>query len=157
MKRIKLTQSKFALIDKKDFNRIKNYKWCVCHLERRQCYAVSRINGKVIPMHRFLLNLTNPKIQSDHKDGNGLNNQRYNIRIATNQQNSMNQRLQLRPKSSKYKGVTWDKNRNKWMTKIKFNQKGIHLGRFKTQEEAALAYNKKAKELFGKFANLNKI
>lgn len=157
MKKIILTQRKIALIDNKDFPIIKQRKWCVQHPERKQTYAVSRINGRVIPMHRLLLKLNNPKIMSDHKDGNGLNNQRYNLRITDNQHNSMNQRLQLRPKGSKYKGVHWDKERNYWIAQIKLNQKPIFLGRFNTQKEAAKAYNKKALELFKDFARLNDI
>ena len=83
-----------------------------------------------------------------------LNNQRYNLRKATPQENMMN-RQKHKNSSSRFKGVHWYKPANKWMTQIRFNNKHIHLGCFTSETEAALAYNQKAKELFGEFAKLN--
>jgi len=90
----------------------------------------------------------------DHKNGNGLDNQKNNLRNCTNQQNHMNRR----PKkncTSKFKGVCRFKKDLKWTAVIKFNRKQIYIGIFGNEEDAAKAYDKKAKELFGEFAYLN--
>ena len=79
-----------------------------------------------------------------------------NCRWVTHSQNQMNKGAS-KNSSSKYKGVHWDKKASKWMGQIGFNGNSIYLGYFTCEKEAALAYNKKAKELFGKYAYLNKI
>ena len=99
----------------------------------------------------------------DHIDGNGLNNQRSNLRIATRLQNLKNKVVQVGKIHSKYKGVCkqvckhGDKIYAYWTALITSDFKRHYLGTFKTEEEAALAYNKKAVELHGEFANLNKL
>lgn len=89
----------------------------------------------------------------DHIDGNGLNNRLSNLRLATPLQNSRNQRKQKRATTSLYKGVTLVKSR--WRAYIHSGDKVVHLGYHPTQEQAALAYNAKALELYGEFARLN--
>lgn len=156
--RLKLTQGRYALIDKKDFDLIKNTKWCVDHPTRRQCYAVATINCRNVRLHRVILGIVDHKdLHVDHINGNGLDNRRKNLRICNQSQNNMNQRVQKRKKSSRFKGVTWDKNRSKWMAKIKMNGRHFNLGRFSVEEEAAMAYNKKAEVIFGEFARLNDV
>ncbi len=91
---------------------------------------------------------------TDHEDGNGLNNQKSNLRIVTNAQNHMNKKGN-RNTSSKYKGVCWNKESNKWTSSITLNQKQTHLGYFTCEKKAAKAYDKKAKELFGEYSRLN--
>jgi hypothetical protein len=112
------------------------------------------INGKKkrihILMHQVVAGYKNP----DHIDGNGLNNQEANLRPATNSQNQMNQRLQKSSKSG-FKGVSWYGATRKWQVQIKKDGKHYFLGRFSTPEEAARAYDAKARELFGEFARLN--
>ena len=71
--------------------------------------------------------------------------------------NSANREKQSGMYSSKYKGVCWDKSRNKWLANTQFNRKSIFIGYYDIEEDAALAYNKKATELFGEFACLNEI
>lgn len=105
-------------------------------------------------MHRQILGLTDSKVQCDHKDGNSLNNQRSNLRIVTNQQNSFNMKSRIGC-VSKYKGVVWDKTHNKWQVRISVSGKRKHIGLFIDEVEAAKAYDTAAKKYFGEFAKLN--
>ncbi len=113
-------------------------------------------------LHHFLLQ-PEPGIRVDHEDGDGLNNQRRNLRFATQQQNCFNQKKRRRA-SSKYTGVIkaglihgrWMPNK-KWRARIRHNGRLIELGHFKTQREAAQVYNKRALELFGEFARVNEL
>jgi hypothetical protein len=101
-------------------------------------------------------------MEVDHIDNNKLNNQKSNLRLATHHQNQFNSNLQ-RNNTSGYIGVVYHKNYKKnkiskmshWHARIKFNSKHISLGYYQTPEEAAKAYDKKAKELFGEFAKTN--
>ena len=91
----------------------------------------------------------------DHRDMNGLNNQRSNLRFCTLSQNAMNRRKRENT-SSIYKGVYFNNQRGKkWKAQIRINGKQIHLGLFDFEVDAARAYNMKAIELFCEFANLN--
>jgi len=91
----------------------------------------------------------------DHINSNGLDNRKANVRFATAQQNCWNQRKQRGNSSSKYKGVHWEKKRNQWRARITFKGRVVRRGRFETEQEAAKAYDGKARELFGEFASLN--
>lgn len=93
----------------------------------------------------------------DHINGNKLDNRLCNLRKVSSQQNHMNQLVQNKTKHSKYKGVSWDKSRNKWIAYCKKDGKMNNLGRFTEEKEAALAYNRKAVEIFGEFAKLNEV
>jgi hypothetical protein len=104
-------------------------------------------------MHRVILNA--PKgLMVDHINHDTLDNRKENLRIVTNQQNTFNQKLKNH--SSKYKGVTWNSNSEKWCARIRHN-KPIYLGLFKDEKEAGMAYNEGAKKYFGEFALLNDI
>lgn len=92
----------------------------------------------------------------DHIDGNPSNNKIENLREVTHQQNLMNQKSQCGC-SSIYKGVCWDKQTNKWIVHIKINGKQKHLGRFKSEINAAKAYNKAAIKFHEEYANLNEV
>ena len=151
---IPLSQNKFTKIESNDWEIVKNHKW---HYHKG--YASTKItlpNGKQTTcyMHRVILGLTDPKIQADHINHDGLDNTRINLRSCTQQQNNMN-KSSRKNSTSKYKGVSWNKRDNKWQSHIRFNNKTIHLGYYTNEQEAAKAYNLKAKELFGEFANLN--
>jgi len=156
MKEIVLTQGKVALVDDEDFEFLNQFKW-YAHKQKYTFYAVRNETNpdskkrKTIKMHRFLLRVTKPKTFVDHKDHNGLNNQKHNLRESTHAQNQMNRNCY---EGFKYKGVSYIK-LNKWRARIKFNQKQIHLGYFTDEIQCAKAYDIKAKELFGEFANLN--
>jgi hypothetical protein len=90
----------------------------------------------------------------DHKDGDGLNNQRYNLRVTTHTQNMKNQRLRSN-NTSGYKGVTWHKGAGKWYAQIQVDGKRTYLGLFTILEDAARAYDTAALEHYGEFARLN--
>ena len=160
MKEIQLTQGKIALVDDSDFEWLNQWKWYAAR-EGNTFYAqrTDRSNGKrTVKMHRLILGLSDPNILADHMDLNGLNNQRNNLREADSSKNQWNRRS-VKNSSSKYLGVSFDKDKRirKWKAIIQANNKKIVLGRFASEDEAALAYNEKALELHGEFANLNKV
>lgn len=160
VKYIPLTQGKFAIVDDEDYDRISELNWFVMN-NQRIFYAGGwspMVNGKRTHylMHRIIMDACKGQ-QIDHKDGNGLNNQRMNLRFCTISQNLQNQRISKHPsKHSKYKGVTWHKSAKKWQASIRGeNHRDYYLGSFVNEEDAAKAYDKKAKELFGEFARCN--
>lgn len=141
------------LIDDADYDLVKDHRWYVVKREtknRRRYYGETCVNGKHIHLHRLILGY--PDDDVDHINHDGLDCRRENMRVTTRSQNLMNQRSH-----GLYKGVTFDKSRDSWKAQIKFQDTNYFLGRFTTQEEAALAYNKKASELFGEFASLNEV
>ena len=108
----------------------------------------------VVMVHRLIMEPDDGMVV-DHIDGNGLNNLRENLRVCTNAENSRNTR-QYAKTASRFKGVSKaDSKSNPWKARLKYNYKEVYIGTFKTQEEAARAYDEKAKELFGEYANLN--
>ncbi|MFA7361984.1 MAG: endonuclease [Candidatus Kapaibacterium sp.] len=154
MKEIKLTQGKIALVDDEDYEYLNQFKWCAAR-QMNTFYAVRnvRINKfktKMIFMHRVILKTPSGKI-TDHKDHNGLNNQKNNIRVCTNTQNQMNN--SSRGGSSRYIGVFYD--RGAIRACITVNKKNIYLGTFNNEIEAAIARDKAAKIYHGEFANFN--
>lgn len=159
MKQIPLTQGKFALVDDEDYEELSKFKW-YSFKRGNTFYAIRNHPGQRL-MHRMILNL-NGKLVCDHKDRNGLNNQRSNLRICTQAQNCMNSSSQKNSTSS-FLGVCWTKQRQKgkdyfyWRATISVSGKKIHLGSFKNEIEAARVYNEAAKKYFGEFANLNKL
>lgn len=154
MKLIKLTQGQFAMVDDLDYRWLKKIKWHA-KKKRDRYYAVSGSTPKIY-MHRLLLGLGfDDKRVPDHIDRNSLNNQRSNLRIATGQQNRHNAQSHTGSKS-KFKGVTYcNDKKKKWRARIRAGQINKHLGHFESEIDAAIAYNKAAKELHGDFAYLN--
>lgn len=109
-------------------------------------------------MHRFILGLlSSDKRLTDHRNTNGLDNRKRNLRLATTQENVRHSKKHRDAQQSKYKGIYWEAERKCWRAYIYLNKKKIWLGRFIDEISAAKAYNKKAKELFGEFVLLNNI
>lgn len=134
-----------ALVDDADYDRVSRHRW------RRYGgdYAATDIDGEAVYMHHFILGDTS---EVDHRDGNGLNNQRENLRPATRTQNMQNR---AGWGSSGFKGVSWFAQRGKWRARIAADGREKTIGYFDTAEDAARAYDRKAVELFGEFARLN--
>jgi len=155
MKEIKLTQGKVALVDDDDFDWINQWKWCAVKFRSEIFYAVrtDRTGGKqtTVYMHRLIINVSGPERHIDHKDGDGLNNQKDNLRIATSSQNNANRKA-WKNSSSKYLGVSWNKDEKKWQVSIMKNRKKTHVGYFHNEEEGAIAYNEIAPKIHGAFA-----
>jgi len=158
---VPLTQGRVALIDDEDAERVLAFKWTLNAGKSRKGkeYAsrqAKREDGKKrnVFLHRFILNA--PKgIDVDHEDNNGLNCQRYNLRLATRSQNNQNRKPKCKS-STGFKGVYRYSGRTKpFYAFINLNGKRTSLGYYRTAEEAARAYDAKAKELFKEFARLN--
>jgi hypothetical protein len=102
-------------------------------------------------MHHYVFGA----IGLDHVNGDKLDNRKENLRRATQQENLRNKAKTESKTSSKYKGVSWHSTANRWRAYIVVDYKQIYLGLFDSEEDAAVAYNVKASELFGEFARLN--
>ncbi len=152
MKTIPLTQGKEALVSDKDYVFLCQWKWFFARYAKRK---ERKLN---IYMHRVILARKlghNNFAETDHCDENPLNNIRDNLRAATVPQNQANHNS--RKGVSKYRGVSYRKDRGNWNARIQFNGMYKSLGSFDTEEEAAQAYDMVATRLHGEFAKLNLI
>lgn len=157
MKQIQLSDDFFVLVDDEDYERISSWSWYLLKVKNsNNHYAVRhtpRPNRRHIYMHREILNAPDG-VEVDHVDGNGLNNTRKNLRLCTRSQNMMNRRASS-SNISGFKGVSWDKSRNNYLSKIKVKGKTINLGRFVDPIDAATAYDRAAVKYFGSYAKTN--
>jgi len=154
-KLIRLTQGKFAIVDDHNYEWLSKYKWyygCGGYAARDILDGTTK-KKKTILMHRLILNAP-PGKECDHIDGDRLNNLESNLRLCTHAENQHNQRPH-QDGTSRWKGVCWHKRDGKWRARIHFENNRKHLGCFKSEDEAALAYDTAAIELFGEFARLN--
>lgn len=153
MKIIGLTQGKTAIVSDSDFNSVSRFKWQA--VERSgKWYARARLPSPAaksiyVYLHRFILNPTG-RFVVDHKNGDGLDNRRSNIRISSQSQNLMNM-----DRKSGHKGYCRHRKSGLIRAYIVKNGKQTHLGLFKNEKDAAKAYDNAAISMFGKFARLN--
>jgi hypothetical protein len=161
MKEIPLTRNKVALVDDEDYEYLSQWKWHA-QPDKNNWYAVREQswieNGKRVrtsmSMHREVLKLKSFKehpVQVDHRNHDGLDNRKGNLRRVDNSKNMANRRSFTGV--SKYKGVF--KSGKNWRVRIQYNKQLLNLGSFPNEDDAAKAYDSKAKELFGEFAHLN--
>ena len=149
---IPLTQGKVAIVDDADFEWLNQWKWNFNG--RYVCRSVGLfLHRTKIRIHRQIMSAP-ADMQVDHINGNPLDNRRENLRICTPAQNTCNRKAVVNSKSG-YKGVTKKNSSRKWIPEIRKDGKKLYLGSYDTPEEAAKAYDKAAKEIFGEFAKLN--
>lgn len=154
MKHIPLTQGKFAIVDDADYEELSKYYWCACKHKRAHVWYAVR-SGHVKMHHQVLGRKIESNDEVDHLNGNGLDNRKVNLRICSHSVNMQNRHVLKKNKSCKYQGVCWDKNRKSWVASICKDQKQMTIGRYKSQDVAAKAYDVKALELYGVHAKVN--
>ncbi len=146
MKKIPLTQGKFALVDDEDYDWLMQWKWCAQkshhtyyarHFESRSEKTGKR---KLLSMHRVILNVPQG-MDTDHRNHNGLDNRKHNLRACSRRENGYNQLRRTNTKS-KYRGV--DSSGKRWRARIRENGKQVHLGCFNTEAIAARVYDERA-------------
>ncbi len=160
MKRIELTQGKYALVDDEDYEYVLCYKWHTLK-SKKNYYAVTALemgNGKkfTINMHNFVTE--NPQGSLlDHINRNGLDNRKANLRKCSYAQNSLNRRLDKLKNKTGYRGVYLSeyKNKRKFTSYLKVNGSVLYLGIFESKIQAAKAYDNAAKLHHKEFAVLN--
>lgn len=155
---IPLTQGLFALVDSDDHPRLMRYRWQAVRSGKgwyasRGVYDRSAKRSYPLSMHRALLDSPSG-VEVDHKNRDGLDNRRSNLRLATRSQNTANSPHRANGMSG-YRGVTFQRPYRRWAASIESQGCRIHLGNYATAEEAALAYDKGAREVFGEFAYQN--
>lgn len=155
MRTIPLTQGQVTLVDDADFKRFGHLKWYAAK-KKGKFYAICGRwrDGRMrtVRLHREILGLTDPRIKADHRDGDGLNNCRKNLREATNAENCRAFRRAKKNKTSRFRGVCFHKHSGKWAAQINANGVVRTIGRFYSEVSAANAYDRAARKAFGRFA-----
>jgi hypothetical protein len=151
-RRIPLTQGKFACVAPQDYAALVRHKWCAAK-QGRSWYAVRTDGNRQLRMHRVIMNAP-PGVVVDHIDHNGLNNVPRNLRNCTQSQNARNQRPQ-EGRSSRYIGVTWLKQEQKWWARLQKDGRQQSLGLYDDEREAAKVRDAAALAQHGEFASLN--
>lgn len=155
---IPLTQNQNAIVDAKDYEWLSQWNWCSqWNAPTKSFYAKRKCerNGRktTMYMHRIIAG-ADDDLDTDHRNGDTLDNRRSNLRACTRIQNGANKRKWTRG-TSKYKGVSFDGVANKWAAEVAGPNLRRWLGRFPSEVDAAKAYDAAAIELFGEFAKLN--
>lgn len=153
MKKVVLSNSnKVAIVDDEDFEKVSKHTWYL-EKSRSKSYPRSRVNGKLVRLHRFLLKNVNPKTPIDHIDNNTLNNRRKNLRIVTPGQNIT--RGHKTKSATGFRGVYFHS--GKYAVYVGSGKGRRYGGFYDNVEAAARSYNKIAKELYGECAILNEV
>lgn len=144
MKEIPLTKGFVALVDDEDYDWLMWWKWCYHSGGYARCMGKDKPYRASFFMHRLILN-AQPGIQVDHINGDKLDNCRCNLRLVNSLQNNWNRAPNKGNHSSRFRGVSWDKQNQKWLTS------------FHSEIDAAKAWNEAASKYYGEFARLNEI
>lgn len=151
---IPLTKGHVAIVDASDYDFLSQFKW-TAHEMRHTSYALRAVRyggiQRVMYMHRYIL-LPDPEQEIDHANGNGLDNRRANLRIATRAEQMANR---VPCGISRFKGVQWYAPTKRWRAEITKGSQYHYLGYFIDEVDAAVAYDAAARELHGEFAKLN--
>ena len=162
MKKIKLTQGKYALVDDCHYDYLNLHKWYAYYCKHTGgFYAGRKISipsggQSSVEMHRTIMGVSRSDMQVDHNNHNTLDNRYENLRLCTHSQNMMNRGTPA-SNTSGYKGVNFAKSHKKWMVRIGVNKSRKFLGFFDCKHEAARVYNLAAKMYHGEYAFLNEI
>ncbi|MGA2679201.1 MAG: HNH endonuclease [Sedimentisphaerales bacterium] len=156
-RRIYLGEDKWTLLDVKDYYRLLIFKWII-YGNGTNLYAVRHQliepnKTKTVYMHREIMNPP-AGLVVDHRNCDGLDNRKDNLRFATHAQNTRNRRKKKNG-SSQFLGVYFNKEKSTWDSQLRHNEKRIWVGRFKTEIDAARAYDAAARKYHGEFARLN--
>jgi hypothetical protein len=151
MKEIKLTQGKVVLVDDEDFEGLNCYSWYAAKRGTRWYAMREDTVFRVICMHREIMKTSDYQVV-DHLDFDGLNCQKYNMRNCSKSVNGQNRRT-----TCNYQGVRKYKKASTYRSRIKVDKREIYLGSFRSEIDAALAYNKAAVFYYGENAKLNNI
>jgi len=143
-----------TLIDEDDLAVVLEHKWCINRKEQGKRTAYVRRTTDSLKLHQLIMGEAPEGMVIDHVNGDGLDNRRKNLRYCTHAENHANEEKR-RGGTSVFKGVGLDTDRNKWSAKLTAFGKTKNLGRFDTEEEAAVAYDTEARKVFGDFARLN--
>jgi hypothetical protein len=157
-RKIPLGEGRFAIVEPADYYWLNNFQWYADGKDDL-IYALRTVisphkKTKKVRMHREIMNAP-VGLLVDHRNGNGLDNRRANLRLATSSQNSCNCRKDKSKTSSRFRGVYFDKSMHRWVARIRHQAKRIRLGGFYNEITAAKAYDTAAKKYHGEFARLN--
>ena len=152
MKKIQLTNGGVAFVDDEDYEKVRGYRW-YSFTTTSTTYARTYNKGRMLLMHRLIMDAP-PDTVVDHRDRNGLNNCRQNLRLCTQQQNLWNRtRRRDRPRSP-YLGV-WVRRNGRYATRVSVDGKQVYFGTFINERDAALMYDAVVRRTRGEFATLN--
>lgn len=140
MREIALTQGLVAVVDDSDFDVLDQFNWHAARRARTVYAARHKGRNKIVLMHAEIMQ-TPSGFDTDHIDGNGLNNVRSNLRVTTVTQNRYNQIRKRRTATSRFRGVSWNKKLGRWVAQIRLHGQQTYLGLFDDEVEAARVYD----------------